>query len=182
MKISARTLFTAALLFTSTSASAQCVTAQSSAYILAPYEVVFETTADTASYPDWNPYIISSNPADVDLLTVGTEFELTVLQPLSQLQDTASEIVTDVALPSNGYAKIQYDFNGDIKELLGFPSRPQEFTRITSFLTYYETSETFCGPLLPFIPTDDVQAGFDLQTRALKRESLRRWILSFFGW
>ncbi len=182
MKSTLRLGIVAGALLASPAAWAQCVTASSSTLILAPYDVVFDTIADTSEYPDWNPYIISTNPTDVDLLTVGTEFELTVLQPILGIETSAEEIVTDVVLPSGGYGKIQYDFNGEGKELLGFPSRPQEVTSITSFLTYYETEETFCGPLVPFIPIDDVQAGFDLQTDALAVQSFFNWLDSLFSW
>ena len=46
----------------------------------APYDLVFDTIVDTASYPEWNPYIIDVSP-NVDISVVGTEFVLTVDQP-----------------------------------------------------------------------------------------------------
>jgi hypothetical protein len=163
-----------ALALSSTSAFAQCETVSSTALFFAPYDVVFDVVTDAASYPDWNPYIVDVDPIDVDLRTVGSEFELTVLQPIAQVETTAAEIVTDVREPSFFWARLVYDFNAPEAPALGFPSRNQDMFGIFDFATIYTTSETFCGPLLPFLPLDDVQAGFDLQTEALGVEARRR--------
>ncbi len=165
------------LLAVATPASAQCVTARSEGVFIAPYEVVYETILDTASYPGWNPYVVAVDPSDADLTLIGETFTLTVQQPLSGTIDNPPEIVTGHQAPSNGSALVAYSFNDPaLAPALGFPERTQNFTDIFGFLTYYETEETFCGPLVPFIPIDDVQEGFDQQTWALGVESFKRWL------
>lgn len=174
MNTGLRVALVSALGLLSTSAFAQCETISSSKLIFAPYGTVFDTVVDAASYPDWNPYIVDVDPLDVDLTTVGSEFELTVFQPIAMAPTTAEEIVTEVREPSWFWARLVYDFNGLGADQLGFPSRNQDMFGFFNIATYYTTSETFCGPLLPFLPLADVQAGFDLQTDALASESFRR--------
>jgi len=165
------------MLAVATPAAAQCVTAHSEGVFIAPYEVVYETIIDTAAYPDWNPYILAVDPSDADLTLIGETFTLTVQQPLSGTIENPPEIVTGHQAPSHGSALVAYSFNDPyLAPALGFPERTQSLTDVFGFLTYYETEETFCGPLVAFIPTDDVQEGFDQQTWALGVESFKRWL------
>ena len=165
------------LLLCASSASAvpRCVTVSAGATIQAPYEVVFDTIVDTDRYRDWNPYIVKVFPAAVDITVPGTEFVLVVIQPLSGSVTFAAEIATSVKPPGDGHAQITYAFDRPLARFLGFPERTQDVTRIGRSETYYETSETFCGPLIGLLPLDDVQAGFDAQTAALAAESRRRF-------
>ena len=159
----------------STTAWAQCISATVSLEIDAPYDVVFDTIVDGASYPDWNPYVIDIDPIDVDLTVVGSTFDLYVYQPFLGVVTVSEEVVTQVDLPDDGYANLTYDFAGELAPLLGFPSRNQTVTAIDCNTSLYETNETFCGPLIAFVPVADVQEGFRLQADALAAESIARY-------
>lgn len=163
-------------------AQEDCVTIQSSKVMFAPFEVVYDTIIDAESYPDWNPYITSTIPSNPDLTNVGEQFVLVVQQPLSNETIFSPEIVTDVQLPDDGFASLTYAFDSPVAAALGNPARNQDVSEILSFVTFYETSETFCGPLVPLLPLDDVQAGFDLQTEALAGESFTRFLKGLFSW
>jgi hypothetical protein len=155
--------------------AADCVTIQSSATIDAPYDIVWDTIVDFESYPSWNPYIVGTFPADPDVTVVGTQFTLVVFQPISQDTTFAPEIVTAVDPPDGDDALLAYAFDDPFAAAIGFPERVQAVERVRPFTSSYETEETFCGPLLPFLPLDDVQAGFDAQTAALAAEAQRRF-------
>jgi hypothetical protein len=168
-------------------ASEECVTISSEKLIFAPYDVAFETTADVASYPQWNPYITAVIPDTADITNVGETFVLQVIGPVSGDVTFAPEVVTGGVTPDQDphFAQIRYAFDDPFAALLGFPERNQDFTNLFGVATYYETSETFCGPLVPLLPLDDVQAGFDAQAEALAHEAFSRWlddIFNCFGW
>lgn len=155
-------------------AQEDCVTISSSTVIDAPYWFVFGTIIDFESYPEWNPYIVNTIPSDPDVTTVGEQFVLEVVGPVTGTVTFAPEIVTQVDLNFRR-ALLAYAFDDPFAAALGFPERVQEVRRVPFLRSHYETSETFCGPLVPFLPLDDVQAGFDAQTEALAEEAEARW-------
>jgi len=67
----------------------------------APHDVI----VDTASYPEWNPYIIDVSP-DVDISVVGIEFVLTVDQPFQLFHTESPEKTSEVLLPDGRRAKL----------------------------------------------------------------------------
>ncbi len=167
-----------ASLLTSSSAQAlfpPCYTARAERIIDAPYDLVFDTIVDTASYPDWNPYIIEVNP-DVDISVVGTEFVLTVDQPFELFHTESPEKTTEVVLPNGRRAKLVYGYNDPLlAPLVGFPERIQRFEALSPTRTRYQSEETFCTYLLPLLPLASVQTGVWLQTLALEQEAEARY-------
>lgn len=156
-----------------------CVTVRASATINAPYDLVFDTVVDTASYPEWNPYVIEVSPPGVDVSEVGAELVLTVDQPFQLFHTESPEKTTRVELPDSGSALLVYAFNDPLAALVGNPERVQRVTALSATRTRYETEETFCTFLLPLLPLASVQTGFQLQTVALKLEAERRYALSW---
>jgi hypothetical protein len=152
-----------------------CYTARAQAVIDAPYDVVFDTIVDTASYPDWNPYIVKVTPP-VDVSEVGAEFVLQVDQPY-QLFDTESpEKTLRVQLPDGQRALLVYGYNDPLLAgLVGNPERIQRFEALSPTQTSYVTEERFCTYLLPLLPLASVQTGFRRQTEALKVEAEDRY-------
>lgn len=155
-----------------------CVTIRAQTVIDAPYDLVFDTIVDTASYPEWNPYIIKVTPASTDVSQVGSEFVLTVDQPFQLFHTESPEKTIRVELPGGGRALLVYGYNDALAPLVGNPERIQRFTALSEAQTRYETEEKFCTLLLPLLPLLSVQTGFQLQTLALKREAERRFALS----
>jgi hypothetical protein len=152
-----------------------CFTARAERIIDAPYDLVFDTIVDTASYPEWNPYIIDVTP-DVDISVVGSEFVLTVDQPFELFHTESPEKTSAVLLPDGKRAKLVYGYNDPLTAaLVGYPQRIQSFEALSSTRTYYRSEETFCTFLLPLLPLPSVQTGVWLQTLALEREAEARY-------
>jgi hypothetical protein len=152
-----------------------CFTARTERIIDAPYDLVFDTIVDTASYPEWNPYVIEVTP-DVDISVVGTEFVLTVDQPFELFHTESPEKTTEVLLPNGRRAKLVYGYNDPLlAPLVGYPQRIQRFDALSPTRTRYQSEETFCTYLLPLLPLASVQTGFWLQTLALETEAEARY-------
>lgn len=168
-----------ASLFTASSAHAlkpPCFTARAERIIDAPYDLVFDTIVDTASYPDWNPYVIDVNP-DVDISVVGAEFVLTVDQPFELFHTESPEKTSAVVLPDGRRAKLVYGYNDPLlAALVGYPQRVQTFEALSPARTRYKSEETFCTYLLPLLPLASVQTGVWLQTLALEEEAEARYL------
>ena len=155
--------------------SPPCVTVRAERIIDAPYDLVFDTIVDTASYPEWNPYIIEVTPA-VDISEVGTEFVLTVDQPFQLFHTESPEKTTAVILPDGKRAQLVYAYNDPLLAgLVGTPQRIQTFDALSPTRTRYQTEEKFCTYLLPLLPLASVQTGVWLQTLALEQEAEARY-------
>ena len=152
-----------------------CFSVRAERIIDAPYDLVFDVIVDTASYPEWNPYIIEVTP-DVDISVVGTEFVLTVDQPFQLFHTESPEKTSEVLLPDGQRAKLVYGYNDPLLAgLVGSPQRIQRFEAVSPTRTRYQTEETFCTYLLPLLPLPSVQTGVVLQTLALEREAEARY-------
>ena len=152
-----------------------CFTVRAERIIDAPYDLVFDVVVDTASYPEWNPYIIEVTP-DVDISVVGTEFTLTVDQPFQLFHTESPEKTSEVLLPDGQRAKLVYGYNDPLLGgLVGSPQRIQRFEAVSPTRTRYQSEETFCTYLLPLLPLPSVQTGVVLQTLALEQEAEARY-------
>jgi hypothetical protein len=167
-----------ASLLTSSRANAlspPCFTVRAERVIDAPYDLVFDTIVDTASYPEWNPYIIEVTPA-ADISVVGTEFVLTVDQPFELFHTESPEKTTQVLLPNGRRATLVYGYNDPLfGPLVGFPQRIQGFEALSPTRTRYTSEQAFCTYLLPLLPLASVQTGVWLQTLALEEEAEARY-------
>jgi hypothetical protein len=154
---------------------ATCLTARARALINAPVDVVFDTVADSGAYMDWNPFIIGVEPEGIDITVVGQRFDLVVVSPLDGSEVRAPEETTMAIRPIDPAEAglLAYAFRGPGFKLLGEPEREQRFIPVGESLTLYLTRETFCGPAARFSYVF-AQAGFLLQTPALKAEAERR--------
>lgn len=153
-----------------------CVTVRAERIIDAPYDLVFATIVDTASYPDWNPYVLEVTPNEIDVTVVGAKFVLTVDQPFELFHTQSPETTVDVMLPDGDEALLVYGYDDPLlAPLVGNPERIQRVQARGRNRTYYETVETFCTYLLPLLPLASVQAGFSLQAAALEVEAEARF-------
>ena len=142
--------------------------------IAAPVELVWGLMLDLDRYGDWNPFIyrvdraagLSGRPAQL-----GERFTLQVRFGGGRAV-ASRERVTAIEAPSEGGARLEYQFYGRL-HLLGLVRgrRLQLLTPGPDGSTMYQTEETFHGPLRFLLPVRAVQDGFRRHAAALKREA-----------
>ena len=144
----------------------------------APIDVVWGVMLDTASYAEWNPFVVQADcpsppkPGDPILLHVrwanGRQItspeRITVVEPPTETESGALK------------ATLKYVYEGwpsKLKLLSG--TRVQRLTQVPGGPTSYDTVEEFGGPLVRLAGPKRVEDGFRRHAEALKRraEALR---------
>lgn len=147
-------------------ASAECE-------INAPIEKVWELMVGIGNYQLWNPFVVrvesnQSKPA------VGVMMDFTVRFPGDESTTRSKELVTRFSPPQTKDGVItatwEYDY-ASLPSKIGMikATRIQQITQKEGEPTRYFSQEKFSGWGVSFVPIDNVQAGFDAQTEALKK-------------
>lgn len=157
-----------------------CRIGEVSTVIDAPASIVYETTVDVASYPDWNPFIYKVEPEGVDITIPGAEFTLFTDLKAGSFSEAPQETIFAVPPVDDQPGQLKYAYRGVGYEYL-MAERIQTFTPLDETTTLYESHEQFCGLMSLFIPFRQVKDGYDRQMEALARESVRRYELSQAG-
>ena len=141
----------------------------------APIETVWAHLTETDQYAAWNPFIVEVR-ADGPATTPGRLLRFRVEWPGGGSARSKERVVS--AQPpttgSDGMSRAEwiYDFTGFLAAIGCVRARRiQRLTQLPGGPTRYESAETFSGVFSRFVPFDDIQAGFDAQTRALKAVS-----------
>ena len=142
--------------------------AEASATIEAPHEVVWAVMLDLDAYPAWNPFVVqvdgpAGRPASVD-----DELVLHVRWATGR-GVTTRERITRLEPPDGGRGgTLEYDFGGPLARLgLVRGRRLQQVERAATGSTY-RTSERLHGLLAFAAPIGRVQDGFERHAAALK--------------
>lgn len=140
----------------------------------APLSVVWSVMLDTASYGDWNPFVISAacpSPPEP-----GDPIELTVRWTNGRTSRSPEQIAlvegprTDAAGVVT--ATLAYDYKGfGSRSGLIRGRRYQRLRQEPGGPTAYDTVEEFSGPLVPLAGPARVQEGFQRHAAALKARS-----------
>jgi uncharacterized protein YndB with AHSA1/START domain len=148
--------------------------ASASLPIEAPIHQVWKVMTTVEEYDQWNPFIIGVETSTTEMQT-GTKMKLQVQMPQGGNKATPTEVVRVVeppheTAPGVWEARWVYDF-ADIwltKTGMVQGTRLQRLTQQNGGPTEYFTEESFTGWAKAFIPLAQVQAGFDLQAKALQ--------------
>ena len=143
----------------------------------APLDRVWEVMLDTASYGEWNPFVLR---ADCAAPRVGEPITLHV-RFANGSTATSPERITALDEPSTGEdgvrrALLAYRYEGlPAKLRLVQGVRDQRLTQAPGGPTVYDTVERFSGPLVRLAGPARVEDGFRRHAQALKEraESLR---------
>lgn len=138
---------------------------------------VWDVMVNPSEYPAWNPFIISIEGVS-GLPIEGTEMKFTVKWKNGDTQRTR-EVVDQFTPPKqegdNWEAVWGYYFKSLLSRLgVVRARRLQTLTSVEEGITLYKTVEEFRGWGLKFLPTANIQDGFDRQAEALKAECERR--------
>jgi len=142
--------------------------AEASATIEAPPEVVWAVMLDLAAYPAWNPFVVRvDGPAD-RLAAVGDELVLHVRWANGR-GVTTSERITRLDPPDGGRAgTLEYDFGGPLARLGLVRGRRLQQVEASPGGSTYRTSERLHGLLAFAAPIGRVRDGFERHAAALK--------------
>lgn len=145
-------------------------TVKASTTIHAPIEKVWEILTDTASYPDWNPFVVKITPTTKP--DVGTLMTFTV-RWISGGGTTSKELVTGFHPPKTSEdgtkATWLYSYQGlaaTIYMIRGH--RTQTLTALSEDVTRYDAQEVFTGWGSFLVPFKKVKQGFEAQGAGLK--------------
>jgi len=144
-------------------------TAEASATIEAPVDVVWAVMLDLDAYPAWNPFVVRIDGPSGRPAAVGDELVLHV-RWASGRGVTTHERITRLEPPAAGRAgTLEYDFGGPLASLgLVRGRRLQEVDEGPSGSARYRTSERLHGALAFAAPIGRVQDGFERHAAALK--------------
>jgi hypothetical protein len=140
-------------------------------HIDAPLHVVWAALVDFVAYPEWNPFIVRVDGPEV-LETTADALVLHVVLPDGRAREVPVQ-VTDAVEPHpdalGHVAWLAWSFTDWPARwgLLG-SNRMQRLVQGLGRETVYHTEEAFEGLLAPFVPLEQVQAGFEAQAEALK--------------
>lgn len=142
--------------------------AEATAQIEAPVEVVWAVMLDLGAYPAWNPFVVRVDGPAGRPATVGDELVLHV-RWASGRGVTTHERITRLEPPGGGRAVLEYDFGGPLATLgLVRGRRLQEVEGGPAGSTRYRTAERLHGLLAFAAPIGRVQDGFERHAAALK--------------
>lgn len=148
-------------------------TARASASFDAPIAAAWEVLTDLAAYSTWNPFIVRVD-APTTALAVGSEITLHVKWPDGSGGASSRERVSIFEPPSaqpdgSLRARFMYVYIDTLDRLhLLRATRVHALTQAPGGATVYETQEDFSGLMARVVPLRKVQAGFDVQTSAMK--------------
>ena len=142
---------------------------EASIEIAAPIEVVWGVMLDTASYGEWNPFIVRADCPSPP--SVGDPITLHVLWPDGK-RVVSPERISVVDAPEDGAATLAYVYEGwPSKVGLLRGTRFQRLTEKPEGSTAYHTVEVFSGPLVKLAGPGRVAEGFRRHAEALKARS-----------
>jgi len=142
--------------------------AEATAAIDAPVEVVWAVMLDLDAYPRWNPFVVRVDGPAGRPPAVGDELILHV-RWASGRGVTTRERITRLEPPAGGRAVLEYDFGGPLAALgLVRGRRLQELEVAAAGTTRYRTAERLHGLLAFAAPIGRVQDGFERHAAALK--------------
>jgi hypothetical protein len=142
--------------------------AEATATIEAPPEVVWSVMLDLDAYPDWNPFVVRIDGPAGRPAAVGDELVLHVRWE-SGRGVTTTERITRLEPPDAGRGTLEYDFGGPLATFaLVRGRRLQEIDGGADGTTRYRTSERLHGLLAFAAPIGRVQRGFERHAAALK--------------
>lgn len=140
----------------------------------APLAVVWQIMLDTASYAEWNPFVIAAEcpspprPGDPIRLTVRWTNGKTATSPEQISVVEGPEVGTDGV----SRATLAYVYRG-LPSRIGLVrgTRYQRLTQPPGGPTTYDTVEEFSGPLVAFAGPARVAEGFARHAAALKQRA-----------
>ena len=142
--------------------------ADASAIVDAPADVVWAVMLDLDAYPRWNPFVVRVDGQAGRSAAVGDELVLHV-RWASGRGVTTHERITRLDPPAGGRAVLEYDFGGPLAALgLVRGRRLQEVEAAGAGTTHYRTAERLHGLLAFAAPIGRVQEGFERHAVALK--------------
>jgi hypothetical protein len=143
--------------------------AEATASIAAPLEVVWAVMLDLDRYPDWNPFVVQVDGPAGRPAAVGDELVLHVRWAGGR-GVTTRERITRLEPPGAARrATLEYDFGGPLATLgLVRGRRLQEVEQGPAGSTRYRTAERLRGLLAFAAPIGRVQDGFERHAAALK--------------
>lgn len=140
----------------------------------APLELVWQVMLDTASYGEWNPFVVGADTSQPP--AVGNPIVLHV-QWADGSGTTSPERISAIDEPitdSGGTttACLSYVYEGWPAKLgLVRGTRHQRLTQAPGGPTTYDTMEVFSGPLVRFAGPGRVADGFRRHAEALKQRA-----------
>jgi hypothetical protein len=143
--------------------------AEATATIEAPLEVVWGVMLDLDRYPEWNPFVVQVDGPEGRPAAVGDELVLHVRWAGGR-GVTTHERITRLDPPGAvRRATLEYDFGGPLAALgLVRGRRLQEVEEGPGASTRYRTAERLHGLLAFAAPIGRVQDGFERHAAALK--------------
>jgi hypothetical protein len=142
--------------------------AEASATIDAPADVVWGVMLDLGSYPAWNPFVVRVDGPPGRPPAVGSELVLHVRWAGGR-GVTTRERITRLEPPADGRALLEYEFGGPLAALgLVRGRRRQEVESVPGDSSRYRTAETLHGLLAFAAPIGRVRDGFERHAAALK--------------
>jgi hypothetical protein len=142
--------------------------AEASATIEAPAEVVWAVMLDLDAYPTWNPFVVRVDGPTGRPAAVGDELVLHV-RWASGRGVTTRERITRLEPPSGGRATLEYEFGGPLAALgLVRGRRLQQVEDAPGGAARYRTAERLHGLLAVAAPISRVQEGFERHAAGLK--------------
>ena len=145
-----------------------------SAVIDAPIDLVWEVMLDTASYGEWNPFVVRADTAQPT--AVGNPIVLHVVWANGR-RTRSPERITAIEPPTTGAdgtvtACLSYVYEG-LPSRLGLVRgvRHQRLRRPPGGPTTYATVEEFSGPLVRLAGPARVADGFRRHAEGLKRRA-----------
>jgi hypothetical protein len=142
--------------------------AEASATIDAPAEVVWAVMLDPDAYPEWNPFVVQVEGPAGRAATVGDELVLHVRWAGGR-GVTTRERISRLEPPTAGRAgTLEYDFGGPLARLGLVRGRRLQVVEGSSGGSTYRTSEGLHGLLAFAAPIGRVRDGFERHATALK--------------
>jgi hypothetical protein len=142
--------------------------AEASATIDAPAEIVWSVMLDLDAYPAWNPFVVQVDGPEGRPAAVGDELVLHV-RWASGRGVTTSERITRLEPPAPGRPGVlEYDFGGPLATFALVRGRRLQQVEATPAGSTYRTSERLHGLLAFAAPIGRVQDGFERHAAALK--------------
>jgi hypothetical protein len=146
------------------------------ASIDAPLDVVWRIMLDTASYGDWNPFVIAAECPSPP--SPGDPIRLTVRWPNGKTATSPEQIslVEGPSIDAEGVtrATLAYVYRG-LPARIGLVrgTRYQRLAQAPGGPTTYDTVEEFSGPLVRFAGPARVAEGFARHAASLKQRAER---------
>jgi hypothetical protein len=145
--------------------------AEASATIGAPPEVVWQVMLDLDAYPVWNPFVVEVDGPVGRPAAVGDDLVLHV-RWASGRGVTTTERIHRLEPPGGGRAgTLEYDFGGPLARLGLVRGRRLQEVEAALDGSIYRTSERLRGLLAFAAPIGRVQDGFERHAAALKERA-----------